>query len=101
MPCLDKMKIEDIIFWLIIALIVGVAVWKMIGSPTDTSALIAVSLFVAGSEILIWKAMFNIDKKTSVGFIKIKNELENIKISSDNLNRKIDNIKNLIMGGRK
>ncbi len=73
---LDKMKIEDIIFWIIIGLIVGVAVWKMIGSPTDTAALIAISLFIASSEILIWKALFNMDKKTSITFIKIKSHLE-------------------------
>ena len=31
-----KIRMEDIIFWVLITLIVGIAIWKMIGSPTDT-----------------------------------------------------------------
>ncbi|MDO8517360.1 MAG: hypothetical protein Q7S33_04525 [Nanoarchaeota archaeon] len=71
------MKTEDIIFWIIICLIVGVALWKLVGSPTDTTALISITLFVAGSEIILWKALFNIDKKTEIGFIKMKNDNTN------------------------
>jgi membrane protein implicated in regulation of membrane protease activity len=78
MPYLDKMKTEDIIFWLIIGLIVGVAIWKLFGSPTDTATLISIALFVAGSEIILWKALFKIDKKTTVGFERVKNQLGNI-----------------------
>ena len=58
-----KIRIQYIIFWILIALIIGVALWKLVGSPTDTSALISVSLFIAGSEILIWKAIFKIEKR--------------------------------------
>lgn len=72
------MKTEDIAFWIIICLIVGVAIWKMVGSPTDTTALIAIALFVAGSEIVIWKALFKIDKKTTVSFERVRNQLGNI-----------------------
>ena len=68
-----KIKIEDIIFWVLIAFIVGIAIWKIIGSPTDTTALISITLFIAGSEILLWKAFFSIDKKTATGFEKMKN----------------------------
>jgi len=89
----DKMKIEDIIFWLIMILVVGVAVWKMVGSPTDTATLIAIALFIAGSEILIWKALFNMDKKTAIGFEKIKNNMNNKFLD---INNKLDNIHLLI-----
>jgi len=72
-----KIRMEDIIFWVLITLIVGIAIWKMIGSPTDTTALISITLFIAGSEILLWKAFFSIDKKTAVGFMKLKNDIDN------------------------
>lgn len=93
MPCSDKMKIEDIIFWIIMSLIVGVAIWKMIGSPIDTAALIAVTLFIAGSEILIWKALFNMDKKTALGFEKIRRNIDNKFLE---VNNKLNNVQSLI-----
>ena len=72
-----KIKLEDIMFWILIALIVGVAIWKLAGSPTDTATLIAVVLFFAGSEILIWKDLFKIGNNTKVSFMKVRNEMNN------------------------
>ena len=95
-----KIRIQDIIFWILILLIISVALWKLVGSPTDTEALIAISLFVAGSEILIWKAIFAADKKTSISFVKIKNDIDIVKNHMDNkfnqVNSRLDNIENLI-----
>jgi len=71
-----KLKIEDIVFWIIILAMISLALWLISGSPTDTSAIIALTMFVTASEILIWKNLFNIDRKTSIGFEKIKNELD-------------------------
>ena len=73
-------KKENMAFWILIALVVCIAVWKLIGSPTDTSALVSVSLFVVGSEILLWRALFLMDKKDACGFIKIKHEIKDMKI---------------------
>lgn len=73
------MKIEDIIFWIIIFLIIATALWLLSGSPLETDALISIALFVAASELLIWRKLFDIDKKTAVGFEKVKSELKNIK----------------------
>mgnify|MGYP001560852760 CR=1 FL=1 len=87
------MKTEDIIFWIIICLIVGVAIWKLVGSPTDTAALISITLFVAGSEIILWKALFKTDKRTEIGFIKIKNDINNLK---EDINKKHQELKQLI-----
>lgn len=84
-----KLKIEDILLWIIIALLILLAIWKLIGSPTDTASLIAIALFVAGSEILLWKSIFSTDKKISIGFIKIRNDIKS-------LNDKIGNIESLI-----
>ncbi len=87
------MKIEDIIFWLLITAIVGVALWLLSGSPPETSALIAIAVFVAASEILIWKNLFKIDKKTAIGFEKIKNNINNKFLE---VNIQLNEIKSLI-----
>ena len=70
------MKIEDIVFFVLIAAIIGIALWLLSGSPPDSDAIITLGLFVAASELLIWRNMFAIDKKTAVGFMKIKNDMD-------------------------
>lgn len=84
-----ELKIEDIMFWILIALIVGIAIWKLIGSPTDTASLISLALFVAGSEILIWKSIFRMDKKTTISFMRLKNNMDKNEI---NINNKISHV---------
>lgn len=75
---MEKIKIEDIVFWIIIVLIISLIIWLLSGSPTNTSAIIALGAFVAASEILIWKSLFNINKKTAIGFEKIKSEFNKL-----------------------
>ena len=95
-----KIRIEDIMFWILIALIIGVAIWKLIGSPTDTATLISVALFFVGSEILLWKTFFSVEKKTAISFIKIKGEIEKqyskVNINLNEINLDINNIKSSI-----
>lgn len=81
MHCSDKMgiKIEDIMFWIIILLIIATALWLLSGSPGETDALISIALFVAASELLIWKKLFSIDKRTAISFEKVKSDLKYIK----------------------
>lgn len=88
-----KIKLEDILLWIFIALLIGLALWKLFGSPTDTASIIAIALFIAGSEILIWRTLFKIDKKTSLGFMKLSNDIKN-KINKTN--NKLDNIERII-----
>ena len=88
-----KIKIERILFWLLIALLIGLAIWKLFGSPTDTASIIAVALFAAGSEILIWRALFNIDKKTSMGFMRLSNDMNN---KFSRITNKLENIERMI-----
>ena len=99
-----KIKIEDILFWIIILLIIAVAIWKLIGSPTDTATLISITLFIASSEILLWRAIFSIEKKSSLGFVKMKNDLEkyqmNLNFKLDKANENIDKIEKLILKNR-
>jgi hypothetical protein len=95
-----KLKINDILFWILIALILAVILWKLFGSPTDIATIIAITLFLIGSEMLIWRALFAIDKKTSLGFMKMKNDMNllknDINNKFDNLNNKLNNLENLI-----
>ena len=70
------LKIESILFWILIFLIVGIAVWMLVGSPTLEAGLVSIGLFVASSEILLWKFLFSIDKRTLVRFEKVRNKLD-------------------------
>lgn len=95
-----EIKIEDILFWISVAAIIAIALWLLSGSPSEINALISIALFVAASEILLWKAIFSIDKKTSNGFIKIKSDMNNIRKDISNLRIELKNelkeIKNII-----
>lgn len=76
----DKMiKIQDLLFWIIMGLIIGLAIWLVSGSPTIESGLVSLALFVVASEILLWKALFKMDKNTSIGFFKVKKEIQVMK----------------------
>ena len=86
-------KIEDIAFWILMTLIIGVAIWKLFGSPTDTAALISITLFIAGSETLLWRALFSSEKKTAIGFIKTKHEIQDMK---QEINIKLNNIEDIL-----
>ena len=84
-------KIEDIIFWLLILAVIALAIWKLVGSPTDTAALIAIALFLVSAIVDTRKKVHYMDKKTEAGFVKIKKDLEIIKIKIDH---KFDNMDN-------
>ena len=83
------LKIEDIIFLILIAIIIGIAIWLLFGSPTLETGLISLALFVAGSELLIWRKIFSVDKNSAIGFVKVKGELNIIK-------NELKDIKNII-----
>ncbi len=87
----DKMvRIEDIVFWIIIIAIIAIAIWLLRGSPPETNALISIALFVAASELMLWKTLFKIDKNTSIGFVKVKNDMNNKHLEINNRFDKIE-----------
>ncbi|MFH1592963.1 MAG: hypothetical protein ABIB47_06370 [Candidatus Woesearchaeota archaeon] len=73
-----RIKLIDIIFWALILSAVGVAIWLLVGSPTIEQGLLMITISIAASEILIWKALFRVDKKTAIGFEKVRSQLSNI-----------------------
>ncbi len=74
-----KIKIEDIVLGIIVSLIVTTAIWLLIGSIPEKDALASIALFIAASEILLWKKLFSIDKNTSVIFSNLKSYIKEIK----------------------
>ena len=95
-----KLTLEDIIFLIAIAIIVGIAIWKLIGSPTDTAALISITLFVAISELALWKKIYGVEKKTEVGFMKVRGKLNllrnDLNHHLNNISKRLDNLEDLI-----
>ena len=90
---MDNIRIEDIVFWILIIAIIATALWLLSGSPPESDALISLTISIAVSELLLWKALFKIDKRTLVGFIKVGNDL-NIKYSE--IKNELNEIKYLI-----
>jgi len=84
-----KITFEDIMFWIIIAGMIGIALWMISGSPTEMGAIIGIVTFAAASDILIWKSLFKIDKNTAIGFTKIKGEFNNINYKLNEINNKL------------
>lgn len=86
-----KIKIEDIIFWLIMLFIIIVAFWMLHGSPMDSSAIISIGLAFASSELLLWKKYYETERKTALGFMRIGKDMEKNNII---INNRFDNIEN-------
>ena len=89
-------KIEDIIFWILISAIVAIALWLLSGSPPEIDALITIALFVAASEMLICRKIFSIEKNTTIGFMRVKHDLDVMRKEMNfqfiNLNDRFDNL---------
>ncbi|MBS3079169.1 hypothetical protein J4218_03545 [Candidatus Pacearchaeota archaeon] len=97
-----KLKIEDVIFWLIILYIIGIAIWMLHESPMDSSAIISIGLALGSSELFLWRSLYNnnknnllrlseMDKKTAMSFLKLRNEMEKNNIM---INNRFDNLEN-------
>ena len=99
-----KFTPEEIIGWIVIALMIATAIWMLLGSPTEIGAIIGIFGFTATSEILLWKRIFSIennfnsklskiDKNTSLGFMKVKHDLSRME---NKIINKLNNIENRI-----
>ena len=92
----NKIRLEEIVFWIFIVIIIGTALWLLSGSPPKMNAIISIALAVAGSELMIWKTIFKIDKKTSIGFVEVGHDIEKIRININNRFDKIEDSLNKI-----
>lgn len=99
-----EIKLEDIVFWFLILSIIALAIWMLSGSPTEMNAIIALAIFVAGSQIVVWKTIFKaesknsinlerMDKKTAISFERMKNHMNNKFLE---VNNQLNEIKSLI-----
>ena len=91
------MKIEHILFWILILAVVGIALWMLFGSPTLEAGLISIGLFIVGSEILLWRTFFAFDKKTAVGFERVKLDFERVNDKLGNIKNDINEIKDNVI----
>lgn len=101
-------KFEHILFWVLILVIIGIAVWLAFGSPEFENSLITIGIFVATSEILLWKFLFSmdnknidrfskLDKKTAIGFEKVKSDFKLVNNRLGNIEKNINEIKDNII----
>lgn len=91
-----SLQAEDIGFWIFILAGIAVIIWMLIGSPTLENGVLTLGVFVFCSELLLWRNHFKMDKKTTVSFVKLKNDISNINNNTININNKLGNIETLI-----
>ena len=51
---------------------VGIILWHLFGSPDLTSTLISIVIFFAGSGVLLWKKIFQIENNLMLEIEKLK-----------------------------
>ncbi len=76
-------KIEDIIFWLLVLAVLGIVLWLLHGSPTVEDALLSITVLLLSSEFLLWKKYYLVDKNTAVSFMRFKKDLEQLQRGQD------------------
>ncbi|MBI2664045.1 hypothetical protein HYX10_01745 [Candidatus Woesearchaeota archaeon] len=80
-----KFKADDIVIWVLLLASVAILLWLLKGSPTLESALLTIGLFIISSEFLLWRKYFDVGKNTAVAFVKIKNDIGNVRNDISNL----------------
>jgi len=71
-----KIKIEDVLFWICIFMLILLALWMLHGSPTEIAAVISIILFVATSEVLLWKELFKVEKRTEQALMRLDHKMD-------------------------
>jgi len=66
------MRAIDVLFWVLLLAGIGIILWLLFGSPDVISALISVVLFVATSEMLLWKKLFEVEKELKIEIESLK-----------------------------
>lgn len=87
---------ENILFWFLILSVIGVVLWLAFGSPEFNTSILMAVIFVAGSEILLWKTLFGFDKRTAVGFEKVRGGFKLMNNKLINIERDVSEIKSIL-----
>ncbi|MBL7148097.1 MAG: hypothetical protein ISS82_04695 [Nanoarchaeota archaeon] len=95
-----RLKAEDIAFLILVLAAVFVLLWLLVGSPTLESSVITVGLFIISSEFMLWKKYFDVDKKSAIGFVKVKSDFDEVKNRLGGIDNKLNNIEKLLKGKR-
>ena len=82
--------VEHVLFWILILAIIATVIWLAFGSPEFEKSLLMVMIFVAGSELLLWKTLFATDKKSSIGFERVKIGFERVRSDFKQVNIRLD-----------
>jgi len=91
-----RLKADDIAFWILILATIAVILWLLRGSPTLENGVITIGLFLVSMIILLYKKYFEIDKNTTISFMKVKNEFMEVKNRLGTIDNKLSNLGNLI-----
>ena len=81
-------RIEDIVFWILILTSVAILLWLLRGSPTLENTVITVGLFILGSELMLWRKYFEVDKNTAINLTNNLNLFSSIHLNFCKGNRK-------------
>lgn len=90
------LKAEDITFWILILAVISMVIWLAFGSLSFENGFLVIAILIAGSEILLWRALFTIDKRTAVGFERVKLDFERVNNKLGNMENKLANIEDNI-----
>ena len=86
---MGRIKFVDVMFWIVVLMTLFVILWKLHGSPSDFATIVSLGIFLLTSEILTWKKIYSIEKETSLGFMRVKHDLDKFRIE---VNNKLDRI---------
>ncbi len=73
-----KYKIEDIAFWTFLLAAFAIVLWLLHGSPTLEDALLTLTALIIGSEFMLWKKYYEVDKNTAIAFSHVRNDITNL-----------------------
>lgn len=95
-----KYKVEDIAFWTFLLAAFAIVLWILHGSPTLEDALLTLTALIIGSEFMLWRKYYEVDKNAAVAFSHVRNDINNLKKEMERhykeLNQSIHRIETLL-----
>lgn len=82
------MKIEDIAIAVFLLTAFAILLWLLHGSPLTENALIGVGTLIISTQFILWKGLYEVDKKAAVSFTKFKSDIGHIKESMQEIKQR-------------